>query len=123
MELSCVLKPQHAFWVGSCPLPAVLALGGGCLGPTVEQGQTDIPTPATTPRIPGGHPLPTSLWDTAWLAEESPRRAPMGAPMSCSPFHLHESPGDGVNHFCWHSTALQHWHPSLAWRPLYPSVM
>lgn len=79
----------------------------------MEQGQAHIPAPATTPRIPGGHPLPTSLWDTAWLAEESPRRAAMGAPMSCSPFHLHshEGPGDGVPHFCWHSTALQHWHP------------
>lgn len=72
MELSCVLKPHRAFWMGPCPplsCSSPCLAGGGCLGHTVEQGQAHIPVPATTPRVPGGHPLPTSLWDTAWLGE------------------------------------------------------
>lgn len=88
-ELNCVLKLHYAFWVGPCPPPSYSSpcLGGEeCLGHTVEQSQAHIPAPATTPHIPGGHPLPTSLWDSAWLAQGYPRGAastnqvPMGAP-------------------------------------------
>lgn len=75
MELSCVLKSHHAFWLGPCPSPSCSRPclgGGGCLGHTVEQGQAHIPAAATPQRVPGGHPLPISLWDKAWLAEGYP---------------------------------------------------
>lgn len=61
------------------------------------QGQALLPVPITT--SPWGQtPMPTSLWDAAWLAEWCPReaagttQAPMGA-TRLLPSHLHSHEG------------------------------